>query len=265
MFLTRVLTAAILLAAFIAAVFWLPHDLFAILISAVIGLAGYEWARLGNVGRWPAIGWAAFCAALCFAFSQIPGSTIWVCGLAAVFWIFLAPYCLARGFRPAPGGAGPYVCLLVLVPAGLATIDMPNEQLLMILGLTWVADTGAYLAGRAFGRRKLAPAISPGKTWEGVAGGAVCTIIYAIIWALLDPALRLHVRGALWIVFLAGTILLFALSIVGDLFESALKRGAGAKDSGRLLPGHGGVLDRIDSATAALPVALLLLQLVTAA
>ena len=229
--------------------------------SAVIGLAGYEWAKLGNVSRWRSIGWATFCGALCFVFSQIPESPAWICGAAAVFWIVLAPYWLARGFRPAPKGAGPYVCLLVLVPAGLATIDLPNLQLLMILGLTWVADTGAYLAGRTFGRHKLAPAISPGKTWEGVAGGAICCIFYAIIWALFDPDLRLRVQGPLWVVFLAGTMLLFALSVVGDLFESALKRGAGAKDSGRLLPGHGGVLDRIDSATATLPVAVLLLQL----
>jgi len=261
LFLTRVLTAAILLAAFIAAVFWLSRDLFAILISAVIGLAGYEWAKLGNVSRWRSIAWATFCGVLCFVFSQIPESPAWICGAAAVFWIVLAPYWLARGFRPAPKGAGPYVCLLVLVPAGLATIDLPNLQLLMILGLTWVADTGAYLAGRTFGRHKLAPAISPGKTWEGVAGGAICCIFYAIIWALFDPDLRLRVQGPLWVVFLAGTMLLFALSVVGDLFESALKRGAGAKDSGRLLPGHGGVLDRIDSATATLPVAVLLLQL----
>jgi len=265
LFLTRVLTAAILLAAFIAAVFWLPHIWFAILISAVIGLGGYEWARLGNVTRSLSTGWAAFCGVLCFSFSLIPGSTVWLCGLAALFWILVAPYCLARGFRPVPKGAGLCACLLVLVPAGVATVALPNEQLLMILGLAWVADTGAYLAGRTFGRHKLAPEISPGKTWEGVAGGAICSIIYAIIWALSDPQLRLHVQGPIWIVFLAGTMLLFALSVVGDLFESALKRGVGAKDSGRLLPGHGGVLDRIDSATAAMPVALVLLQFLKAA
>jgi phosphatidate cytidylyltransferase len=128
-----------------------------------------------------------------------------------------------------------------------------------VLGLVWVADTAAYLAGRAFGKRKLAPAISPGKTWEGAAGALVASVIYAIIWAQFDPGLSALVQGAAWLPYLAGAVLLCAVSIVGDLFESAAKRRAGVKDSGRLLPGHGGVLDRIDSATAALPVALLLM------
>ena len=144
--------------------------------------------------------------------------------------------------------------------AGIAMAVLPAGQILMILGLTWISDTCAYLAGRAWGRRKLAPSISPGKTWEGVAGGAIGCVIYAIIWAVLEPDLRVRVQGGIWLLLLAGTLLLCALGIVGDLFESALKRQAGAKDSGRLLPGHGGVLDRIDSATAALPVALLLMQ-----
>jgi phosphatidate cytidylyltransferase len=130
----------------------------------------------------------------------------------------------------------------------------------MVLGLVWVADTAAYLAGRAFGKRKLAPAISPGKTWEGVAGALVASVFYAIIWAQFDPGLAALVQGPAWLPYLAGAVLLCAVSIVGDLFESAAKRRAGVKDSGRLLPGHGGVLDRIDSATATLPVALLLMQ-----
>jgi phosphatidate cytidylyltransferase len=133
-------------------------------------------------------------------------------------------------------------------------------RLLMVLGLVWVADTAAYLAGRAFGKRKLAPAISPGKTWEGAAGALVASAIYAIIWAQFDPRLATLVQGAAWLPYLSGAVLLCAVSIVGDLFESAAKRRAGVKDSGRLLPGHGGMLDRIDSATATLPVALLLVQ-----
>jgi phosphatidate cytidylyltransferase len=152
------------------------------------------------------------------------------------------------------------VGVVVLVPAGLAMTVLPPAQVLMIMGLIWISDTGAYLTGRACGRRKLAPAISPGKTWEGVAGGAVGCVIYAIIWALFDPELRARVQGVIWIPFLAGTLLLCGLGVVGDLLESGLKRQAGAKDSGKLLPGHGGVLDRIDSATATLPVALLLMH-----
>ncbi len=139
--------------------------------------------------------------------------------------------------------------------AGLAP-----RYLLILLGLVWIADTAAYVVGSAIGKHKLAPTISPGKSWEGVGGGAVGVLIYAIICAMLDPALEARLQGAAWALYLAGAALLFAASVVGDLFESALKRQAGAKDSGSLLPGHGGVLDRIDSATAVLPLALLLMQ-----
>jgi len=133
-----------------------------------------------------------------------------------------------------------------------------------MLGLVWISDTAAYLVGSAVGKHKLAPSISPGKTWEGVGGAAVGGLIYAIICALLDPGLQARVQGAVWVPYLGGAVLLCTVSVLGDLFESALKRQAGAKDSGRLLPGHGGVLDRIDSATATLPVALLLLQAIGA-
>jgi len=123
----------------------------------------------------------------------------------------------------------------------------------------------AYFAGNAFGRRRLAPSISPGKTWEGVAGAVGACLIYAIICALPGAPLGPYVQGATWAVYLAGAALLCGLSIVGDLFESALKRRAGAKDSGALLPGHGGVLDRIDSVMPILPIAAMLLNVITSA
>jgi phosphatidate cytidylyltransferase len=122
---------------------------------------------------------------------------------------------------------------------------------LLVLLLVWIADTAAYFVGRAWGKRKLAPGISPGKTWEGALGGAVGALVYAII-------LGTFIEGLLWVPYLLAAALLAVLSIVGDLFESAAKRQAAVKDSGTLLPGHGGILDRIDSATAALPVAALL-------
>jgi phosphatidate cytidylyltransferase len=264
LFLTRTLTAAVLLAAFIGALFWLPHALFALLVAAIIGLGGHEWARLCKLPAAAAAGYGTACGVLCYASSLLLIPAPWIFGLASAFWILAAPWWLARGPRPAAGALEICTGFVVLIPAGLATILLEPAQLLMILGLTWVADTGAYLAGRAFGKHKLAPAISPGKTWEGVAGGAVCCIIYAIIWAVSDADLRARVQGGIWIPFLAGTALLCALSVAGDLFESALKRQAGAKDSGRLLPGHGGILDRIDSATATLPVAMLLMQAMSA-
>jgi phosphatidate cytidylyltransferase len=124
---------------------------------------------------------------------------------------------------------------------------------LAALILVWVADTAAYFAGRKWGRRKLAPSISPGKTWEGAWGGLAAAVAYAIICGTF----LLGTMG--WPALVVAAAVLTAISIVGDLFESAAKRQAGVKDSGALLPGHGGILDRIDSATAVLPVAALLL------
>ena len=257
--LTRALTAAVLLAAFLAALFLLERSQFAIVVSLVVGIGAHEWARLIKARQVTAAAFAVVLALICFSLAWTMWGTLWICALGSVFWISVAPYFLARGFRATPMGVGMAVGLAVLIPAGLAMSVLPPRQLLMVLGLIWISDTGAYLAGRAFGRRKLAPSISPGKTWEGVAGGAIGCLIYAIIWASFDADLRARVQGVVWIPFLAGTLLLCALGVVGDLFESSLKRQAGAKDSGRLLPGHGGVLDRIDSATATLPMALLLM------
>jgi phosphatidate cytidylyltransferase len=259
LFLTRALTAAVLLAAFLTALFWLDRDKFAIVVSVVVGIGGYEWAKLIKVPRGVAAAYAAVCALICLSLAQDPWMTPWICGIGAVFWFVAAPYFLATIPRPVPVGAAMAAGVVVLVPAGLAMSALPPRQLLMILGLIWISDTGAYLAGRALGRRKLAPSISPGKTWEGVTGGAIGCVIYAIIWAIFDAELQARVQGVVWLLFLAGTLLLCALGVMGDLFESGLKRQAGVKDSGKLLPGHGGVLDRIDSATATLPVAFLLM------
>jgi phosphatidate cytidylyltransferase len=182
----------------------------------------------------------------------------------AAFWLVVAPLWLRWGMVQPGKALLLTVGLIVLVPTGLAALALSPRHLLLALGLTWIADTAAYLAGRTFGRHRLAPRISPGKTWEGVAGGAVATLIYAIICALPGAPLGGYVQGAAWMPYLAAVMLLCAVSIVGDLFESALKRQAGAKDSGTLLPGHGGVLDRIDSATSTLPIAALAFHWMTA-
>jgi phosphatidate cytidylyltransferase len=139
----------------------------------------------------------------------------------------------------------------VILPAALAFVILRPLEVLLVLLLVWIADTAAYFVGRAWGRHKLAPGISPGKTWEGALGGTAGALVYAII-------LGTFIEGLLWVPYLLAAALLAVLSIVGDLFESAVKRQAAVKDSGTLLPGHGGILDRIDSATAALPVAALL-------
>ena len=258
MFVTRTLTAGLLLAAFLAALLLLDRAAFATVVAVIVALGGYEWGRLAGLRSAVAAVYAITCVAL---FGSFPGDDVTpVMWGAALFWVLAAPWWLAQGMNSRARAWLLAAGLVVLVTAGLAMAAMPPRLLLITLGLVWIADTAAYLAGRAFGRRKLAPSISPGKTWEGVAGGAVACLIYAIICAMLNPDLGTRVQGAIWVPYLAGAALLFAASIMGDLFESALKRQAGAKDSGALLPGHGGVLDRIDSATATLPLALLLMQ-----
>jgi phosphatidate cytidylyltransferase len=263
LFHVRVLTAAALLAGFLGALLLLGREVFAALVAAVVALAASEWAALAGLRGARACGYAAACTALYAVLawawwppdlSAAPLAALFAA--AAAFWILVVPAWLARGTpRPLLRAAG----FVVLAPAALAMAALPPRALLALLGLVWIGDTAAYFAGRRFGRRKLAPAISPGKTWEGAAGAALASLAYAMMVAAAMPEVGGYVQGAAWFAYLAGTLLLCAIGIVGDLFESALKRQAGAKDSGRLLPGHGGVLDRIDSATAVLPVGALLL------
>jgi phosphatidate cytidylyltransferase len=267
LFVTRLLTAAALIAALLAVLFWLERRELGAAVAVIVALGAGEWARLAGLGAWRMAGYALLCAVLFVLLDQgilqgLAPAALWV---GTVFWIVLVPLWLARGVtakaRPALLIAG----VAALIPAALALAALPPQRALLALGLVWVADSAAYLAGRAFGKRKLAPGISPNKTWEGLAGGAAATLIYAIICGMFTPDLGARMQGAIWVLFVAGALLLFALGVLGDLFESALKRQAGAKDSGRLLPGHGGVLDRVDSAAAVLPVAALLLQALAAA
>lgn len=259
LFLTRALTAAAMLAAFLAAVLLLERAHFAVVVGAIAALGAREWGVLAGLARGRALVFAAGCLALygLLLVSGMAGAALWA---GALFWIAAVPCWLAAGVSAKHRWWLLAAGVVALVPAALAMAGLPPRYLLMALGLVWIADTAAYAVGSAFGRNKLAPTISPGKSWEGVAGGAAGAMMYAIICAMLDPALAARVQGAAWLPYLAGAALLCAASVVGDLFESALKRQAGAKDSGTLLPGHGGVLDRIDSATATLPLALLLMQ-----
>ena len=196
---------------------------------------------------------------MALAFGAIYGlgdPAVWLTFLAAaIFWLVIVPIWLLLGVNPQPRLVLVTAGFLVLVPAALALADLPAATVLEVLVLVWVADTAAYFVGRAWGRRKLAPAISPSKTWEGAWGGIAGAVAYAIIGGTFLSGV-----GA-WPVYAGVAVLLGAISIVGDLFESAAKRQAGVKDSGTLLPGHGGILDRVDSATATLPIAALLLSL----
>lgn len=251
---TRIATAAVLVAALLAALFYLPPPGLAALAAALVALGAYEWARLCAL-RPPAA--AAYVALLVVLFAVLLRFRLLTPAFAAaaLFWVLVAPLWLWRGL-PRSGllAAG----ILVLVPAGLAMVALRPLDVVLVVALVSIADSAAYFAGRAWGRRKLAPSISPSKTWEGAAGGLAGALAYAIICGIL-------VEGVPWLPYLAAALLLAVLSVVGDLFESAAKRQAGVKDSGALLPGHGGVLDRIDSATATLPVAALLVPLIRGA
>ena len=240
----------VLIAALLAALFFLPRIALALLVAVLLLFAALEWARLCRLASGSA--WLfATTVSLVFLALDYAGLQKEMFALAALFWIAVAPLWMWRGVRPGEttwiGAAG----FAVLVPAALAMLALKPLEVLLVLVLVWIADSAAYFVGRAWGRRKLAPSISPGKSWEGAVGGVIAAAAYAIICGLF-------IQSIAWVAFVCAAILLAMVSIVGDLFESAAKRQAGVKDSGTLLPGHGGILDRIDSATAVLPLAALL-------
>ena len=251
----RVLTAALLLAVFVPAVLWAPAWLWALLMAGVVGMAAYEWARLSHFPATAARAYAALLGLCAVALPYVldagwPAFQTGLILLAIGFWLLVAPlWLLGRWHAPQPFvRAAVGVVLLVPTWAALLYLHARGPGVLLgVMAIVWIADTAAYFAGRHFGRHKLAPAISPGKTWEGVAGAFAALALYAGALSLLAgmPLLSLFfvVSGLLYI------------SVLGDLFESWIKRVSGMKDSGHMLPGHGGVLDRIDALTSTLPIA----------
>lgn len=251
----RVVTALCLIAALLGILFFLPSSLAAPFFAVVAALGAWEWAGLMRAVPRARLAFAALVLLSCLGLQGCAAEVFFLLWMAAAaFWFLIAPLWLAD-YR-APGKFAYPVGWLLLVPTWAALVALHErgpQWLLAAMALVWVADSAAYFAGRTFGRHKLAPAISPGKTWEGVAGALLGVVVYglAIHSGLPFP-------GGLGIVgFVAFLLLLTAFSIVGDLFESMVKRQAGMKDSGTLLPGHGGILDRIDSLTSALPLAAL--------
>src|SRR5687767_1179488 len=241
------------MALLLAGLFFLPRAGVAALMALIVAIGGFEWARLCGLSALGARGYAAgIVASLALLFALDFYAPVFY--LASVFWIVAAPLWLWLGVKPQHAAALLVAGFVILVPAALAMVALQPLQALLVLAVAWIADTAAYFAGRRWGRHKLAPSISPGKTWEGAAGGLIGAAAYAIILSILFAGMQ----GTWMAAFLGAAALLVAVSIVGDLFESAAKRQAGVKDSGTILPGHGGMLDRIDSATAVLPVAALL-------
>ena len=274
---TRIITAAILVTVLLGALFVLPERGWVVFTFFICLVALWEWTRIAKLtGQAGHIFLVASCLVgltLLAAFVSPDSSAASRTGTyaqsagylaAGVFWIVCAPLWLAFAWRPNSRLILAATGWVIVFPTWFALITFHaygRWYLLALMAVIWVADIAAYFAGRAFGTHKLAPSVSPGKTWEGVAGALLGVLLYA---ALCVAALKQfggeHVQGisletaTLVITFLA----LALLSVIGDLFESWMKRGAGLKDSSNLLPGHGGVLDRIDALTSTLPTAPLI-------
>ena len=265
---TRVITALILAGGLLSALFLLPSGGMLMVLVAIVVIAAWEWAGLlksSSLGRWLyALATSVPCIALYSAgMPQQPLVGLWL--LALVFWLLVVPLWFRSRWALRADPVGLLVGWLLLVPswAAMAVLYQHSPWLLLAaMALVWVADIAAYFFGRTFGRRKLAPTISPGKTWEGAAGALVGVLIYGVVLGSTTGRLASLTSGQILLAAL-GLLLLTAVSIIGDLFESMIKRQAGVKDSSALLPGHGGVLDRIDSLTSTLPLAGLATYLIT--
>lgn len=268
----RVATAIVLAAAFLAALFALPPLGWSLFAALVLGVGAFEWTGFARCATPARAAYALATTGAAWALAWTLGLVLGrpgalalgpIYALALAFWLGGATLWLARG--PAAAGRGTILGAgwIVLIPTFLALLHLRNihpGSLLAVMVLVWIADIAAYFAGRRFGRRKLAPSVSPGKTWEGLAGAVAATAVYGLAWSALAPAqvpalVRDLPWSPLWMLVLVAA--LTGLSVLGDLFESAMKRQAGLKDSGRILPGHGGVLDRIDALTPVLPAAAL--------
>ncbi|MGE5493168.1 MAG: phosphatidate cytidylyltransferase [Actinomycetota bacterium] len=267
---TRVITAVLILAAFLPSLFYFSQRHWALAVALIAGVAAWEWGGLVRLGAQGRMGYGALVAVMCILaailapsaigdgdlVTPVHSSVLVLYGIAVLFWAAVVPLWLRNKWQLSNGVVGGLVGLLVIVPAWLALVQLRllgPAGLLSILALVWMADIAAYFAGKNFGRHKLAPSISPGKTWEGALGACIGVLLYGV--AMRYVFAFDGVPLALWVVILVAVT---AVSVVGDLFESLLKRQVGLKDSSQILPGHGGVLDRIDSLTSTLPTVALL-------
>jgi len=267
---TRVITALVLLTLLLPSLFLLPQAQWALLLAAVVGVGAWEWGALLG---WPegrrrllGVAVAIICAVVSLlapevigageVFAPAPRWVLVVYGLAAMFWFVVIPLWLRAKWALGGGLIGLLVGALVLFPTWLALVQLRVLGPGVLLGLfavVWVADIAAYFSGKAFGKHKLAPSISPGKTREGAVGAVVGVVAYGLA---VRAGFSLELLSLPF--WLLALLLITAISIIGDLYESMLKRQAGIKDSSNVLPGHGGVLDRIDSLTSTMPIIALL-------
>lgn len=278
----RIITALVLLAILLPALFWPSPYPFAAVVLVLIAAAGWEWGRLNGLGQQAAIPLALVCLVLCAGawyagWLERPLPILWA--IAGGCWILVGAFLLrggVAGWSRIPRAVRVTVGVLALWIAWLGAAQarvIGINFLLSVLLLVWMADIAAYAAGRAFGlkftKNKLAPAISPGKSWEGAWGGMIGVLVLGVAWAVADgrlnaevPSLYSRLASAGWWLLPIAAVFLSAMSVVGDLVESLVKRSSGMKDSSNLLPGHGGVLDRVDALLPVLPLAMLLANLV---
>lgn len=300
----RVITAVILLAILLPALFWPAPAPFAVVVLVLLAAGAWEWGRLNGLGPAASLACGAACLALCALAWQAgwaarPLAGLWI--VAGALWVLGGALVLRRGvdgwpripraLRVTGGVLALWLAWLALAQARAIGINF----LLSVFVLVWAADIAAYFAGRAFGlrwvSRRLAPAISPGKSWEGAWGGMLAVVVVGLVWWQLDAwllsgagsgavsgavsgvmsgtgaqaagsaSLYSHLAERGPILFVLSLLFLAAMSVAGDLVESLVKRAAGAKDSSGLLPGHGGVLDRVDALLPVLPLAMMLVSL----
>jgi phosphatidate cytidylyltransferase len=272
---TRVITALVLLAVLLPILFLLPAVYIGAFFLVALLAAAWEWSRLlAPEAARAAYLYALFCLVIILLLLGMQ-NVAWQFSLlllAVIFWFFIAPFILAKGMNLSLQKLRPFYIVLglILLPATWFALVFLRELglvfLLSSMALVWVADIGAYFVGKAFGKRKLAVQISPGKSVEGAVGGLVLCYVYALMCVFFLP-FESTLFGAWairfgWIPMLLIVTVLVAFSVFGDLFESQLKRLAGVKDSSHLLPGHGGVLDRVDALIPVMPIAALLAGLI---
>jgi len=272
----RILTALVLLAVLLPALVYPSFVPLAVVTLVLIAAGCWGWGRLNGLTQGPSLLLAGAGAVLCltsWAAGWIVAPLPWLWSTAGAAWVLVGGWLIARGVPLWPHVPQALRVVVGVLALWLAWLAMARARavginfLLSVLCLVWTADICASFVGRAFGRRKLAPAISPGKSWEGVWGGMAGVLVLALVWAWADgrwqagvPSLYTQLAGLGWLLALPALAFLTAMSVVGDLVESLVKRSAGAKDSSQLLPGHGGVLDRVDALLPTLPLALMISQ-----
>lgn len=263
----RVITALILVLLFLGALFFLPTVAWTVLVVVIVLQGAVEWANLAKLsGLRATLFWLVTLLLMCAlawlgAAEQQAAAHLFVYAVSAFLWLIIVPTWLIASWKIERPMLMVLVGWAVLIPTGLAMLDLRAISpwlLLFVMGLVWMADIAAYFAGRKFGKHKLAPSISPGKTWEGVAGAMLGVSCYVSAVWFFAPSFSQHMMLP---ALLLASWWWVGLAVIGDLFESAIKRQAGVKDSGALLPGHGGLLDRIDALTSTLPLAALVLLL----